>query len=59
MPANGPAIKYVSVTQRSHPVTHPGALAGNLSRWQGGYGALFANPGATKLSRLSVAVQTL
>jgi hypothetical protein len=31
-----------SVTWRSHPGTDPGALAGRLSRWRDGYGAVFA-----------------
>jgi hypothetical protein len=39
--ANGPAIKGVCVTQRSHPATDPGTLAAKLSRWRGGYGTRF------------------
>jgi len=40
--SDGPAIKGGCVTWRSHPATDPGTLAGKLSRWRDGYGAVFA-----------------
>jgi hypothetical protein len=44
MKPNGPAIKGVCVTRRSHPANCPGTLAGKLSRWRGGYGTRFCSP---------------
>jgi len=42
---DGPAIKGGCGTWRSHPVTYPGTLAVDLSRWQARYGVLSAIPG--------------
>jgi hypothetical protein len=57
MPYNGPAIKGGCVTWRSHPATGPGTLAGELSRWQDGYGVLFAIPVQILVSAGAIAVQ--
>jgi len=46
---NGPAVEGVNVTRRSHPATDPGSLARKLSRWRGGYGAIFASLGERKI----------
>ena len=59
MPYNGQRIEGGCVTQRSHPATDPGTLAEELSRWQDGYGAVFANPGTKLVNDTSVAVQVL
>jgi len=58
---NGPAVEGVNVTRRSHPGSIPVTRASgtsNLSRWRGGYGAIFANPGTSYLSRFITILST-
>jgi len=54
--ANGPAVEGVNVTRRSHPVSiliPRTSGATKLSRWQGGYGAIFASPGRREKTVMS------